>query len=141
MIPPQTGHVEKKAGGGPVGGAACFPGHLGSLTAWGLRFLSPPPRTGGAAWGRLAAGVPSCTAVGAALGSGGLVPRGRAQAAGCVVVGPQGAGHLVLRCPGRAGAQAGRGHPRRLRQAEPRAELLAAAPHVQAAPGTGRAAA
>ena len=101
--------------------AACFPGRTGGLAAWGLSLLSLSPHTqpaGGTAYGRLAAGVPSCAAIGAALGSRGLVPGGQAQAAGRVVMRPQGAGHLVLRCPGRAGAQAGLRHPRRLWQAE-----------------------
>ena len=76
--------------------------------------------------------VPGGGPVGAARPDGGLVPGRLAQAAGRVVVRPRGGGHLVLRRPGRAGAQAGLRGPGR-RQAEQGAKLVASPPHVQAA--------
>ncbi|KAB1282465.1 hypothetical protein Cadr_000002347 [Camelus dromedarius] len=63
-------------------------------------------------------------------------PPCEAGAAGRVIVGPQGGGHLVLGRPRRAGAQAGLGCPGRW-QAEQGAELVGGAPHVQAAACAG----
>lgn len=103
-------------------GAACFQGPSSGragrhrLTARGLCHLSPASRAQqgrGTPRGRLATRVPSCTVVRAALRCRGLVPGGLAQAAGCVVMGPQGAGHLVFGCPRWAGTQLGLGRPSR----------------------------
>lgn len=120
-------------------GPARFPGLTGGragqrhLGARGLRCLSPPSRT---PHGRRAARVPRCAVTRATLhGRGRPVPGGLAQAAGRVVVGPRGAGHLVLRCPRRAGTQAGLRRPRHRQQAEQRATLVTGTPHVQAAAG------
>lgn len=121
-------------------GAACLPGLDRGLAARALRHLSPLPRAqpaGGTPRGHLATRVPGPTIVQAALHSRGLVPGGLAQAARRVIMVPQGRGHLVLGCPRQAGAQAGLGHPGRRRQAEQGAELVARAPHVQAAAGAG----
>lgn len=93
----------------------------GGFTACSLCLLSPLPGTqptGGAPHRHLAARVPGPATGRAALCGWGLVPGRLAQAAGRVIVGPQGGGHLVLSCPRRAGTQAGLGRPGRQRQAE-----------------------
>lgn len=102
----------KERGRGPGVGGAGFPGLAGPCRCLWRR--SPPSLT------RPASGtprVPGGAPLGAARRNGGLVPGRLAQAAGRVVVRPRGGGHLVLRHPGRAGAQAGLRGPSR-RQAE-----------------------